>query len=143
MSLIRDEDHCCYISGVFTLVSLSLICYHRSVASAVRLQHCVVCISVSIVLPSPLRGRWACVPYVSECAYYFVHVYFCRTSHFEQSCQLTDFRKAKTIGSQQTTEPIRRRQKTESGGFNKYSAHRDGATCMVHFLFGTPPLLTH
>ena len=73
---------------------------------------------MSVASPSPLCGRWDCVPYVSECAHISVQVYYCRTSHFEQSCEPTDFCKAETISSQRTTELTRRRQKTESGGFN-------------------------
>ena len=120
MSLIRDEDRCCHINGILTLVSfLSLICYHRLLAGAVRLQHCAERFSVSVASPSPLRGRWDCVLYVSECAHISVQVYYRRTSRFEQSCEPTDFCKAETISSQRTTEPTRRRQKTKSGGFNK------------------------
>ena len=120
MSLIRDEDRCCHINGILTLVSfLSLICYHRLLAGAVRLQHWAERFSVSVASPSPLRGRWDCVLYVSECAHISVQVYYRRTSRFEQSCEPTDFCKAETISSQRTTEPTRRRQKTESGGFNK------------------------
>ena len=74
---------------------------------------------MSVALPSPLRGRWDCVPYVSECVHISVQFYYRRTSCFEQSCEPTDFCKAETIGSQRTTEPTRQRQKTESGGFNK------------------------
>ena len=74
---------------------------------------------MSVASPSPLRGRWDCVLHVSECAHISVQVYYRRTSRFEQSCEPTDFCKAEIISSQRTTEPTRRRQKTESGGFNK------------------------
>ena len=72
---------------------------------------------------SPLCGCWDCVPYVSECAHISVQVYYGRTSRFQQICEPTDFCKAETISSQRTTEPTRRRQKTESGGFNKRTVH--------------------
>ena len=103
---------------LYLLYLLSLFCYHRLLAGAVRLQHWAERFSVSVASPSPLRGRWDCVLYVSECAHISVQVYYCRTSRFEQSCEPTDFCKAETISSQRTTEPTRRRQKTESGGFN-------------------------
>ena len=73
---------------------------------------------MSVASPSPLRGRWDCVLYVSECAHISVQVYYRRTSRFEQSCEPTDFCKAETISSQRTTEPIRRSRTTKSGGHN-------------------------
>ena len=120
MSLIRDEDRCCRIIGIFSVVSSLSFCYHRLLAGAVRFQHCAVRVSVSVASPSPLRGRWDRVPYVSECAHFSVQVHYRRTPRFEQSCEPTDFCKAKTIGSQQTTEPTRRRQKTNCEGYNSY-----------------------
>ena len=81
---------------------------------------------MSVASPSPLRGRWDCVLYVSECAHISVQVYYRRTSRFEQSCEPTDFSKAEIISSQRTTEPTRRRQKTESGGFNTQGRPREG-----------------
>ena len=74
---------------------------------------------MSVASPSPLRGRWDRVPYVSKCAHFSVQIYYRRTSRFEQSCEPTDFCKAETIGSHRTTEPTRRRQKTKCEGYNK------------------------
>ena len=118
MSLIRDEDRCCPIMGIFTFISFLSFCYHRLLLVLWRFQHCAVRVSVSVASPSSLHGHWDCVPYVSECAHFSVQVYYRRTSHFEQSCEPTDFCKAETIGSQQTTEPTRRRQKTKCEGYN-------------------------
>ena len=117
MSLIRDEDRCCHINGILTLVSfLSLFVTIVCCWCCAFVQHCAVRISVSVASPSPLRGHWDCVLYLSECAHETVQVYYRRTSRFKQSCEPTDFCKAETIGGQQTTEPIRRHQKTESEG---------------------------
>ena len=103
----------------YNLLYLLSLLLPSSVAGAVRFQHCAVRVSISVASPSPLRGRWDRVPYVSECAHFSVQVYYRRTSRFEQSCEPTDFCKAETIGSQRTTEPTRWRQKTKCEGYNK------------------------
>ena len=121
MSLIRDEDRCHRINGIIPVVSSLSFCYHRLLAGVVRLQHCAEFVLVSVALPSPLRGRWDCVPYMSECAHFSVQVYYCRRSRFEQSCKPTNFCKAETIGSQRMTEPTRRRQRTKCEGYNRQS----------------------
>ena len=93
---------------------------------------------MSVASPSPLRGRWDCVLYVSECAHISVQVYYRRTSRFQQSCEPTDFCKAEIISSQRTTEPTRRRQKTESGGFNTSPRVSPNAAPLVLLPWGDP-----
>ena len=107
--------------GYLLLYLFSPCLLPSSVAGAVRFQHCAVRVSVSVASPSPLRGRWDCLPYVSECVHFFVQVYYRRTLRFEQSCEPTDFCKAETFSSQRMIEPTRRRQKTKCEGYNTVS----------------------
>ena len=50
MSLTRDEDHCCYISGTFTLVSSLSVCYHRFLLVPC-ICNIVLCVLVRPVAP--------------------------------------------------------------------------------------------
>ena len=67
MSLIRDEDRCYSIIGIFTIVSCFSLCYPRFVSGATRLQPlcCAYCEFRCSALP--LSVRWVCAPLVSEC----------------------------------------------------------------------------
>ena len=73
MSSIRDEDRCCYIIGIFTLLSCLSHCYHRLVLVLCACSHCAVRFAHSVASPSPLCSRWVCVPYASECVHYSVN----------------------------------------------------------------------
>ena len=119
MSLIRDEDRCCPIMGIFTFVSFLSFCYHRSIlvlhtCSSVLRAFCESCCSAS-----PLRGRRpVCSEYL--CARTLLYVPISRRSlHFEQSCKSAVSREEETTCSRRTTKPKRRRQTTKSGGYNK------------------------
>ena len=87
MSLIRDEDRCCLIMGIFTFVLFLSYCYHRSVlvlhacSSELRV-FCESCYSAS-----PLRGH---EPVGSEylCVRALLYEPVSRRSLcFEQSCK--------------------------------------------------------
>ena len=119
MSLIRDEDRCCPIMGIFTFVSFLSFYYHRSIlvlhaCSSVLCAFCESCCSAS-----PLRGRG---PVCSE--YLCVHTLLyepisCRSLRFEQSCKSAVSCEEETTCSRRTTKPKRRRWTTKSGGYNK------------------------
>ena len=119
MSLIRDEDRCCPIMGIFTFVSFLSFCYHRSIlvlhaCSSVLRAFCESCCSAS-----PLRGRGSvCSEYL--CVRTLLYEPISRRSlRFEQSCKSAVSREEETNCSRRTTEPKRRRQTTKSGGYNK------------------------
>ena len=118
MSLIRDEDRCCRIIGILSVVSSLSFCYHRSVSGAARLQPLCCAYCEFRCSASPLCDCWVCAPVESECVRHFVNVCSRQTSCFEQSYKPTDFGKAETTCSQRTTEPTQRRLKTKSGGHN-------------------------
>ena len=109
MSLIRDEDRCCRIIGIFTFVSFLSFCYHRSIlvlhaCSSVLCAFCESCCSAS-----PLCGRG---PVCSE--YLCVHTLLyepisCRSLRFEQSCKSAVSCEEETTCSRRTTKPKRRR----------------------------------
>ena len=104
-------------SGYYLLYLLSLfvtnVCSWCCAFAALFCVHfCVRCFA--------LTTSWSlglCAVRVGVCAL-FCASYYRRTSHFEQSCEPTDFCKAETISGQRTTEPTRQRQKTESEGHN-------------------------
>ena len=81
-------------------------------------SHRAMCCVHSAASPSPLRGHWACLLWASVCTRFTVRSYYRRTLHIEQSCETTMSCKAEKSGSQQTTEPTRRRQKTKCQGYN-------------------------
>ena len=119
MSLIRDEDHCCPIMGIFTFVSFLSFCYHRSIlvlhaCSSVLCAFCESCCSVS-----PLRGRGrVCSEYL--CVRTLLYEPISRRSlHFEQSCKSAVSCEEETTCSRRTTKPKRRRCTTKSGGYNR------------------------
>ena len=118
MSLIRDEDRCCRIIGIFTFVSFLSFCYHRLIlvlhaCSSVLCAFCESCCSAS-----PLRGRG---PVCSE--YLCVHTLLYepishRSLRFKQSCKSAVSCEEETTCSRRTTKPKRRRWTTKSGGYN-------------------------
>ena len=119
MSLIRDEDRCCPIIGIFTFVSFLSFCYHRSIlvlhaCSSVLCAFCESCCSAS-----PLRGRRpVCSEHLCVRILLYEPVFRC-SLRFEQSCKSAVSREEETNCSRRTTEPKRRRQTTKSGGYNK------------------------
>ena len=119
MSLIRDEDRCCPIMGIFTFVSFLSFCYHRSIlvlyaCSSVLRAFCESCCSAS-----PLCGRGSvCSNYL--CVLTLLYEPISRRSlHFEQSCKSAVSREQETTCSRRTTKPKLQRRTTKSGGYNR------------------------
>ena len=79
MSLIRDEDRCCRIIGISSVVSSLSLCYLCSVLVLRVCSRCCACCVHSAASPSPLCGHWAralCPRYLCE-RLFPSHVAFC------------------------------------------------------------------
>ena len=121
MSLIRDEDRCCPIMGIFAFVSFLSFCYHHLIlvlyaCSSVLRAFCESCCSAP-----PLRGRGpVCSEYL--CVRTLLYEPISRRSlRFKQSCKSAVSREEETTCSWRTTKPKRRRWTTKSGGYNTTS----------------------
>ena len=118
MSLIRDEDRCCPIMGIFTFLSFLSFCYHRLIlvlnaCSFVLRAFCESCCSAS-----PLRGRGP-VHYEHPCLRALLYEPISRrSSRFEQSCKTAVSREAETACNRRTLKPKQRRWTMKSGGYN-------------------------
>ena len=119
MSLIRDEDRCYPIMGIFTFVPFLSFYYHGSIlvlyaCSSVLHAFCESCCSAS-----PLCGRGpVCSEYLCVRTLLYEPISH-RSLRFKQSCKSVVSREEETTCSRRTTKLKRRRWTTKSGRYNK------------------------